>query len=291
MPSWPRVVSVDETSVQGAKAASDHASDSIAIVVLTYNRLRLLRQCVENVLFRTSEATNEIVIWDNASTDGTPKYLDSLSAPRIRVVHHPKNIGQNAYALAFPQTNSDYLIEIDDDITDAPEGWDRTLLEAFKKLPKVGFLQARLADDGYSPGSRFFYREKAHLYNLREVNGVRLWVDGPVGGGCTITSRQLHDQVGGFRQNKKDVFWFEDEAYIRDIKQLGYQTAILDELEVFHAGGAHYSEAVPEKRRYYERRRKARARKYAAKRFLLRIPLVASLNRRYRWFQPPPPVS
>ena len=56
------------------------------MVVLTHNRVHLLRKNVENVLLRTSPATREIVIWNNASTDGTGEYLDSLDDPRIRVV-------------------------------------------------------------------------------------------------------------------------------------------------------------------------------------------------------------
>jgi GT2 family glycosyltransferase len=55
--------------------AGDDARD-IAVVVLTHSRVHLLRKCVENVLGRTSPATREIVIWNNASTDGTREYLD-----------------------------------------------------------------------------------------------------------------------------------------------------------------------------------------------------------------------
>lgn len=43
----------------------------IAIVVITLNRVGLLRKCVENVLLRTSDATTETVIF---STDGTADY-------------------------------------------------------------------------------------------------------------------------------------------------------------------------------------------------------------------------
>lgn len=92
----------------------------VSIVVLTHNRCHLLRQCVDNVLLRTSGRTGEIVIWNNASTDGTAAYLDTLIDSRIRVVHHPTNIGVNAYARLFPQTTGDYLIEVDDDVIDAP---------------------------------------------------------------------------------------------------------------------------------------------------------------------------
>src|SRR5438105_7965322 len=122
---------------------------SIAVVVLTYNRLHLLQRCVEDVLLRTSRKTREIVIWNNASTDGTREYLDTLSDPRFRVVHHDENIGQNAYALAFRGTASDYLVEVDDDIIDAPPDWDAALLEAYNRLPTVGYLAANLRDDAH----------------------------------------------------------------------------------------------------------------------------------------------
>jgi GT2 family glycosyltransferase len=260
----------------------------VSVIVLTYNRMHLLRQCVEKVLFRTSDLTTELLVWDNASSDGTAEYLDSLDDARLKVVHHPENIGQNAYARAVPLTSTPYFIELDDDVIEGPEGWDRDLLEAFESLPDIGFLQAQLADDGLSPGSNLFYREKAHLYRRATVNGVDLFLDGPVGGGCTITSRELYDRVGGFRQSAKDVFWHEDAAYIEDIEKLGYGKAILASVTVLHHGGAAYSEIVPEKRAYYERVRREDERKIRIKRALLAIPLVPSLNQRYGWFQPPP---
>ena len=261
----------------------------VAIVVITHNRLHLLRQCVENVLLRTSEATREIVVWDNGSTDGTAEYLDSLDDPRFRIVHHPENIGQNAYARAIPLTSAAHFIELDDDVVEAPEAWDRAMLDAFSRLPEIGFLQAKLADDGFSPGADLFYRQKAGLYQPREVNGVTILVGGPVGGGCTITSRELYDRVGGFRQNRKMVFWHEDAAYIEDIEKLGFGKAILDSVTVVHHGGPHYSAITPEKRAYYEHVRKVDARKAAVKRMLLAVPFVRPLNLRYGWFEEPAP--
>ena len=76
----------------------------IAVIVLTHNRAHLLERCVEDVLGRVSEKTQEIIIWDNASDDGTGEYLDGIHDPRIQIVRHPENIGTNAYAPAVKLT-------------------------------------------------------------------------------------------------------------------------------------------------------------------------------------------
>jgi GT2 family glycosyltransferase len=269
--------------------ASPHTADgSIALAVVTYNRVHLLRQCVENVLSRLSDATTEVVIWNNASTDGTREYLDTLDDPRFRIVHHPANIGVNAYAEIFPKTSSEFLLEVDDDVVDAPQDWDRKLRDAYRRLPEIGFLEAKLLDDGHSPRADLLYRTNADRYELQEVNGVRILAGGPVGGACTITARELHDRVGGFAR-RKEAFFHEDGAYIREIRKLGYRAAILDEIEVAHHGGPYYSQLVPEKVAYYERRDRSVARKNAAKRALLAIPGARALNRRFGLFAPPPP--
>ncbi len=259
---------------------------SIAIVVLTYNRVHLLRQCVENTLGRVSNATKEIVIWDNASTDGTRAYLDQLEDPGIRVVHHHRNIGQSGYEPAFAPTISEYLVELDDDVIEAPQGWDETLLEGIRRLPKCGFLAANLVNNPHDVTARIMYGPSANHYRIVEEDGVRLKL-GPTGGWCAMTPRRIYDEVGGFRQNHRSVFWLEDAAYIEDIQRLGYEAAILNDLEVLHAGGDHYSEPAPEKLEFWKARQRRLDNRRRIKRMLLRLPLVRRLNERFRWFRVP----
>jgi GT2 family glycosyltransferase len=265
---------------------ADAADSGIAVVVLTHNRVHLLPTCVENVLARTSAATTEIVIWNNASTDGTRAYLDSLEDRRIRVVHSAANIGQNAYAEAFALTTAPYLVELDDDVVDAPWNWDAVLLDAFVRLPEVGFLAADLEDDPYDPASRMRHHVRAHEYELVEENGVRL-LTGPAGGGCAMTSRELNQRVGGFRQDKKQVFWLEDQAYITDISRLGFRAAVLADLRVHHTGGPHYTVASKEKDAYWAAYWRRRARRQAIKRIVFHVPFFRRLNASHGWFVPP----
>jgi glycosyltransferase involved in cell wall biosynthesis len=164
---------------------------SIAIVVLTHNRVHLLQQCVENVLGRTSELTREIVLVDNGSTDGTAAYLDGLMDTRLQVIHNEGNLGQNAYKPAFATTTGHYLVELDDDVIDAPADWDRTLLEAFQNLPTCGYLAANLANNPHDTTAQIMYGPSASAYRLEERNGVRLKVGGAIGGWCAMTSRDL----------------------------------------------------------------------------------------------------
>jgi GT2 family glycosyltransferase len=262
------------------------SDDGIAVVVLTHNRAELVRKCVENVLRGASSATSEIVIWNNASTDGTAQYLDTLDDDRIRVVHSEKNLGQNAYAEAFRLTAAPYLIELDDDVVEAPAGWDRMLRDAFQRLPKIGFLAADLEDDPHDEASHVRHHERPHEYTEVEENGVRL-LRGPAGGGCAITSRELNERVGGFRQDKSRVFWLEDEAYIGDISRLGFESAVLADLRVHHTGGPYYTVITKEKEQYWDTFWKRRARRAAIKKIIYRLPLVPRLNARFEWFVPP----
>lgn len=269
-----------------AAAAARASAPGIAVVVLTHNRVHLLRKCVANVLGRTSEATREIVIWNNGSTDGTAEFLDSLSDPRIRVVHNDRNVGQNGYARAFRMTSSPYLVELDDDVTDAPEGWDLTLLTAFRSLPEMGFLAADLVDDPNDEASNYRYRIRPHEYAPKEVNGVRL-LTGPTGGACAMTSREIYDSVGGFRQHKRYVFWQEEAAYIDDIKKRGYQYGVLADLLVHHTGGEHYGVRSEEKTKFWDAYWRMRARRTAIKRVVFRLPFFRRLNARFGWFVAP----
>lgn len=259
----------------------------IAVVVLTHNRLHLLEQCVANVLGRTSERTREIIVWDNGSTDGTDGFLASVLDSRVRVVRNHENIGQNAYDRAVRLTDAPFLVELDDDVIEAPHGWDMTLLDAFNRLPSVGFLAANLADNPRDATARIMYGRNAGLYRVVERNGVRLKVGGPVGGGCAITSRELFEAVGGFGRDRRFTFWYEDAAYIEKLRRRGYEAAYLADLCVVHAGGADYSDVHPEKLEFWRARARRARRRNRVKRAVLRVPLVRPLNVRYGWFEAP----
>jgi O-antigen biosynthesis protein len=260
----------------------------IAVIVLTHDRVHLLRRCVEHVLLRTSPATREIVIWDNASQDETRAYLSSMQDPRLTVVHHEENIGTNAYARAAAMTSAPFIVEVDDDVVEAPQHWDKTMLDAFLKIPKIGYLVADLKEDPNDSAYRYlqYVKEQRNVFTPKEIDGVRI-LEGPTGSGCAMTSREVYDRVGGFRQHSKLVFWHEAAAYVKDVRKLGYRTAYLRDLKVWHAGSPYYSRPSQAKLAFHEHRSEVNARKDFVKRIVLAMPFASSLNERFRWFDPP----
>jgi len=66
-------------------------SPKISIITPVWNGLPYIRECVESVLKQDFQNW-EMLIGDNASTDGTLDYLDTLSDPRIRVFKHAENL-------------------------------------------------------------------------------------------------------------------------------------------------------------------------------------------------------
>ena len=260
--------------------------DAIAIVVLTHNRLHLAQKCYENVLARTSPATTEIVVWDNGSTDATARYFESLNDPRLRLVRSQENIGFNAYAEAVKLTTAPFIVEVDDDVTEAPEGWDQTLLEAFQRLPNVGLLAADLEVDPNDTASWIRHEGRPHEYVPFEQQGVKL-LTGPVGGACAMTSREVYNRVGGFCQQPGKVFFQEDAAYIDRVERHGYTAVVLRDLRVHHTGGAYYGGVVPAKAEFWRQYLRTRRRRDATKRVLLKVPFVRLLNERSGWFVDP----
>ncbi len=70
---------------------ADRLSGPVGAVIVTYNRLDLLEECLRAVLgqMRPPEA---VVLVDNASTDGTPQMV-AERFPAVEVLALPQNVG------------------------------------------------------------------------------------------------------------------------------------------------------------------------------------------------------
>jgi len=69
---------------------------TLSVVMPVYNEARTIAAVIDRVLKAPADVAKEIVIVDDASTDGTRQLLQDLRAPEIRVIFHDVNQGKGA---------------------------------------------------------------------------------------------------------------------------------------------------------------------------------------------------
>ena len=125
---------------------------SVAAVVVTYNRLPLLRQCLAALAAQTAQDLT-IFLVDNASTDGTAEAVAEMALPNLVYRNTGKNLG-GAGGFAYGVREAalagyDALWLMDDDTLPTPTALE-ALLQADRNLQgQYGWLSSRaLAPDG-----------------------------------------------------------------------------------------------------------------------------------------------
>ena len=102
----------------------------ISVIVPCYNSARYLEDCIRSIL--SQDVALEVLLVDDASTDGSGALADALAAQdgRVRVFHREKNGGvSRARNLALEGARGEWVTFVDaDDLL--PEGALRTLLAA-----------------------------------------------------------------------------------------------------------------------------------------------------------------
>lgn len=122
-----------------------------AIVIVTYNRVQLLQECVAHAKAQTRRAAGTIIV-DNASTDGTAAYLESLEGEDgLEVIRLPHNIGgAGGFAKGMEralQSEADCVLLIDDDAMIA-EDYMEKILAARSRCPQYRALAGAVRSDG-----------------------------------------------------------------------------------------------------------------------------------------------
>ncbi|HLK32664.1 MAG TPA: glycosyltransferase, partial [Terriglobales bacterium] len=93
----------------------------ISVLICTLNNEKVLPACLQ-ALEQQDCGPLEIVIVDNASTDGTQEILSRLAAPRYRVILNAHNVGfAAAQNQALRQATGDWLLSLNADVVLSPD--------------------------------------------------------------------------------------------------------------------------------------------------------------------------
>ena len=119
--------------------------EKVVAIVVTYNRKKLLQQCVEKLKNQTKSL--DILIIDNASTDGTENLFNDVEDSNVKYYNTGANLG-GAGGFSFGikkavESGYDYLWILDDDTMPTPTAVE-VLLRKDKELDgEYGFLSSK----------------------------------------------------------------------------------------------------------------------------------------------------
>ena len=116
--------------------------DLVSVTVVTYNSGRFIKRCLESVL-EQKYGKLEVVIIDNASTDGTVDILEQF-ADRCRIYYNDENIGfAAAQNQAIMLSHGDWVLTLNPDVLLMPN-FIQALVDAGQVDPKVGTVCGKL---------------------------------------------------------------------------------------------------------------------------------------------------
>ena len=115
------------------------SSPKISVIIFTFNRANLLRDCIESI--RNQSFTDvEIVVSDNCSEDNTEEVVLSLDDARIKYYKNEKNLGLRGNLEAGTSRANGEIVYLmgDDDLL--LEGALQSTWDAFEHYPEIGMV-------------------------------------------------------------------------------------------------------------------------------------------------------
>ncbi len=214
------------------------------IVILSYNRVKLLRRCVESI-FRHTGGAYTLCVVDQASTDGTRRFLTNLG-DRVEVLSPGKNLGfveGNNLAMEHYAGRDIVLLNNDTEVT---AGWLDALIDRASSDEKIGVVTGKLVyPDGrlQAAGCEIFSDASGREIGKwddpqRHIYTVAADVDYG-SGACLYLKRTLLDTAGFFDTRFAPAYW-EDTDLCFSARKHGFRVVYEPSAVVIHHEGGSY---------------------------------------------------
>jgi len=129
--------------MSSADGLVDTSPEPVDIVVITYNRLLYLEDCIESILTNTVYPYGKLIVVDNNSKDGTREWLlKQEEAGNLVTVFLDKNVGRVRGLEAGMAVSGSEIIAISDDDVWYNSGWLTTCMRILELWPEVAVTSA-----------------------------------------------------------------------------------------------------------------------------------------------------
>lgn len=234
-----------------------HIEENVAIVVLNYNGLSLLKQYLEPLV--NFSKGYKVVLVDNASKDGSVAYVKQ-HFPQVLCILHDQNYGvTKGYNRTLAQMDVPYYVLINNDVLVTP-GWLEPMVNLLNNNPKIAFCQPKIlsyrhptyfdyagAAGGFLDGYGVPFCRGRILNHIEKDQGQYddtcpiFWSSGAC---CLVRSAVFH-AIGRFDER---FFAHFDEIDLCLRAQLaGWQVYYCGQSTVYHLGGGTLSYKDPKK--------------------------------------------
>ena len=227
----------------------------LSIIIVSWNARAYLLKCLQSLQRELSDLHAEIIVVDNASTDGSPEAV-ALEFPEVKLVRNPTNLGfAGANNAGIRQSRGCYVCLINSDVEILP-GCFELLLDHMGKNSSIGMLGPKIlnADMTLQPSCRAFpnlwdsfFRAlgldtlfpRSPLFGRRFMScwshdGIRR-VD--VLSGCFwMVRREAIEEVGLLDENF--FMYAEDKDWCKRFHLAGWDVVYFPEARAIHYGGA-----------------------------------------------------
>ncbi|WP_223865995.1 glycosyltransferase family 2 protein [Salipiger aestuarii] len=232
------------------------APAELTVIVVSYNTRELTLTCLRTLLAATHAARAHVVVFDNASSDGSAEAV-AEAFPQVELIASPDNLGfARANNVVASAAHTDWLLLLNPD-TEVHDGAIDALLAFSREHPQAGITGGRTVfPDGslniascwmrITPWSAFcmatgltaMFRGSAAF----NPEGMGSWARDSVREvdivvGCFLMiPRALWDKLGGF--DLKYFMYGEEADLCLRARALGYRPAITPDAQIMHLVGA-----------------------------------------------------
>jgi len=198
----------------------------ISIVIPVHNQLQFTRQCLESIENNTEPGRYEVIVVNDASTDGTAEFLRSWSGvkPWLRVVTNFENRGfAKSCNQGAGQATSNYLLFLNNDTLVTP-GWLSPLVQTLEEHPDIGIVAPKLIfPDGTiqhcgkvwgewqlpcSHPDHIYYRDSGNAVHVLRPRDFQMLT-----GACLLLRREEFFHYGPFDEQYENGWEDDDLCY------------------------------------------------------------------------------
>ncbi len=233
---------------QNNSTATATPSPDFSIVLVCWNNKDYLVPCLRSLYASQMNASFDVMVVDNGSTDGTIQALEN-EFPQVRVIRNLENVGlARASNQGIQETNGRYVLLLNNDTLVNGSALD-ALVEFLNTHPDAGAVGGELLNpDGTFQSGYTSFSSLTQEFLIATGLGERLWNGYPSHGranqvkrvdwlssACLMVRRVAFEQVGLLDEQ---YFIYGDETDLQyRLKQAGWQVYYMPGVSIIHYGG------------------------------------------------------